>query len=515
MPGPITISEERLELLPKKARDRAVKALRELETSRKQDPLLFYDPHGKQQIFHGFKPAPLKKFLFLGGNQSGKTTGGAVDCLIQTIDKSLLPDHLKPYRRYKGNRFKCWVGAPGREEIEDYIFEKINEWVPPSELEGGSFRAAYDKQHHVLTFKHGQWAFKTYEQETNKWGGATLDAVWLDEEPPKDKLIEAQIRIMRKHGYLLFTMTPVEGLTHMFEEFQPYLEKAELNAEVNGKGREFYEDDSTGLVLVDMDDNPVLSEAAKRLALKGATREEKIARKSGKFVALHGLIYGDFDKDEHELPELEADNEGVYPALKNTNIIIGIDPGIRHACGVLWTYLTPDDRMVAFEEGYYQGMTIRQICEEIHRINAHYNIQPIYYVIDPAARNRQSQTGRSDQMEFADHGVVTIAGQNDVRPGINRVKERFQNNRLYITANCENLKTELRRYRWRKPPRTEDAAKEIPVKKDDHILDCLRYVTMSRPYLPDKVIPNDETPDQRRIREDIEQYEQSREVPIA
>lgn len=500
MPREIVIDEAKLALLPKRAQNRALKALQELELSRKQNPLLFYQPQDKQQYFHGFIPKPIKRALFLGGNQSGKTTAGACDCLIQSVDKRLLPPHLFPYRRYLGKSFKCWVAAPGREEIEDYIFEKINEWVPPTELLGGSWKTAYDKQHHVLTLRNAQWAFKTYEQETDKWGGATLDCVWYDEEPPKDKYGEGRIRVARREGYLLFTMTPTEGLTHMFEEFQPYLEKAEAK----GKGKEFHEDDTAALVLVDMDDNKYLTEVAKREALRGFSREEMVARKSGKFVALHGLIYGDFDKDIHEIPELEEDNAGHYPALANTNVIVGIDPGIRHACGVLWTYLTGDDTLVCFEEGYYQGMTIEQVCREIHHINTRYDIVPIYYVIDPAARNRQSQTGRSDQMEFADHGVITLAGQNDVRPGINRVKERFQNQRLFITANCDELKTELRRYRWRKPPRTEDDAKEIPVKRDDHLVDPLRYICMSRPYLPDEPVIDDLTPEQKRVRAHIE-----------
>lgn len=499
MPGLPKINEDKLALLSKSKQDKALRALRDLENVAKEMPLAFYKPHGKQVPFHSFK---VRRKLFLGGNQSGKTTAGVVDCLIQTIDKNILPDHLRPYRSFNGKAFRCWVGAPGREEIEDYIFDKINEWVPPSQLAGGSWKTAYDKQHHNLYFQNGgQWAFKTYEQETNKWGGATLDRVWFDEEPPKDKYGEGRIRTMRKGGDLVFTMTPTEGLTHMFEEYQPYLEEAERR----GPGKEWISDDRVGLVLVDMDDNPVLSEEDKSEALRGFSNEEITARKSGKFVALHGLIYGSaYNEDIHEIDPLQQDAEGRYPDLENKNVVIGIDPGIRHACGVLWTYLDSRDRMVVFEEGYYKDMTIAQVCEEIHKVNAHYDIVPIYYVIDPASRNRQSQTGRSDQMEFADNGIVAIPGQNDVRPGINRVKTRFQNDALFHTSNCVELKKELRRYRWKKPPRTEDESKEVPVKKDDHLVDPLRYICMSRPYLPEEKPIDNETPDEKMRREHIE-----------
>src|ERR1019366_1626520 len=86
-------------------------------------------------------------------------------------------------------------------------------------------------------------------------------------------------------------------------------------------------------------------------------------------------------------------------------------------------------------------------------------------VIDPASRNKSHQTGRSDQQEYADHGVMTIAGQNSVSAGINRVKERLQTEgRLVVCAGCEELLGEFRRYRWSKSSRTEDESKEAPVK---------------------------------------------------
>ena len=40
------------------------------------------------------------------------------------------------------------------------------------------------------------------------------------------------------------------------------------------------------------------------------------------------------------------------------------------------------------------------------------------------------------------------------------------------------------RYRWKQPPRTGEDGPQKPVKKDDHLLDALRYAVMSRPYLP-------------------------------
>ena len=474
MSSPLKLQKDRIELLPPAQRDRAIKAIQDLEQALEANPLLRYNNpafgpvHPKQMSFHGFET---RRKAFIGGNQSGKTTSGIVDDIIQGIDLDAVPDHLKQFKRFRPP-FRCRIAAQGREEIEDFVFEKLREWMPQGQLVGDKWKSAYDKQHHVLHLKNGSYyQFKTYQQEAQQWGGSTLDRVHMDVEPGRIHLQEARLRVMRREGDLLFTMTPVEGLTHMFDEFEAAMEEAEETGGV-------IEHDGLGLVTVHMDDNPWLSESAKEEALRGLSREERMAREEGKFVALSGLIYPDFDRDRHIIP-------AVRQLPENVNVMVSIDPGIRHACAVGWYYLTPDDRMVMFQEGYFKDMTIQQVCEEIHRTNAYYQCDPIYYVIDPAARNRNSQTGRSDQSEFADHGIVTIPGQNSVTAGINRVKERLQNDRFFITEDCTHFLKEIRTYRWRKPPRHgEDEGKPVPVKADDHLMDATRLAIMSRPYLP-------------------------------
>lgn len=491
------LDEEALERLPKEKRDQAHRKLRELEQIKRASPLHFYNPfrNPKQHIFHSYRT---DERAFLGGNQSGKTTAGVVDCLINAQDESSLPEYLKPYKKFHPP-FRCRIGGQGREEIEDFIFEKIRDWVTPSQLVGDSWETAYDSaKTHTLHFKNGSYfQFKTYIQETRQWGGSTLDRVYLDEEPPADKLIESRIRVATRGGDILFAMTPVEGITHMFDEFEASIEKAD-----SGDG--WAVADELGLVLVDMDDNPWLSESAQRKALRGLSKEEKDARKSGRFMALHGRIYADFTT-EHIIPEPPPDPETGAPKIpENVNVVVGIDPGIAKEAGtgVVWAYLTADDQMVVFHEFLWPDSTIKRICDEIHRVNAHFRVKPMYYVIDPSARNRVSQTGRSDQMVYADHGVVAIAGQANPDHGINMIRERLQDASLKLWDTCEGLKREFRMYRWKNPPRTGEDGKPRPFKKNDHRLDALRYVISARPYLPSAVKDDGLTNQQRWVLED-------------
>jgi hypothetical protein len=58
---------------------------------------------------------------------------------------------------------------------------------------------------------------------------------------------------------------------------------------------------------------------------------------------------------------------------------------------------------------------------------------------------------------------------------------------LFITRRCENTLKELSNYRWDRFASSKIEArrnkKEVPLKKNDHCLDALRYGIMSRPVL--------------------------------
>ena len=55
--------------------------------------------------------------------------------------------------------------------------------------------------------------------------------------------------------------------------------------------------------------------------------------------------------------------------------------------------------------------------------------------------------------------------------------------KLYIFNNCVNLIEHVQQYQWKKkPPMKEEDAKEQPLEKDDHDVDALGYILMTRPH---------------------------------
>lgn len=504
---------EALKRLSPLEREKALEAIGIIDAFEGANPLFFYNhpilsekpPHEKQLAFHGMKQ---RYRAFFGGNQSGKTTAGLVDDIVQAIDEDAVPDHLKFMKKFQAP-FYCRILATDMVTLELTLYQKIKDLVPKEQLVGGKWERAFHQQQRVLRFANGSmFQFMTYKQEVSTMGGATLDRIHYDEEPPEDVAQENRLRIMRRGGDEILTMTPLLGLTWTYNA----IAKKYMVPEFETKPDSYWESDEVGITLVDMDDNPYLSEEDKHHALRDYPPEIIEARKRGRFIHFAGLIYGEFDRNVHVIDDADvwdqvADEYGVEntgyinPGL---NVIVGIDPGIRNRCAVVWAALDGNDDLYVFDELYEQGRTIGEICEMIQKINAKYQINPIYYVIDPASRNKNFQTGRSDQSEFAEHGILTVPGQHQVEAGINRVKERLRRQKLFIFSNCRNLITEFEEYRWKDPSRTGEDGKPQPVKTKDHAMDALRYLIMSRPYLPEEYRSHRETELQRMMREDQE-----------
>lgn len=462
--APFTIDTKALASLSDDKQLLARQLLVELEAHRRSNPLMFFQPHPKQNELMACH-LPIRAFL--GGNRSGKTTAGVVDDLIQAVDASCLPEHLLRFKKFEPPFF-CRIMAPDfTGTMEGVIFEKIRQLCPKGQLRGGGWDAAYDKQRRMLWFENGSWfQFMSYEQDRDKLGGAALHRVHYDEEPPEAHRVESQFRLIDFSGDELFTMTPLMGMSWMFERiYEPFKKGLMPEALV---------------IEVDMDDNPHLDEDTKRRALLGLSPEERSARKSGRFVHFAGLIFSEFSVVEHVVPQLS-----VVP--DDHLVIVGIDPGFRHMAAAVFCAVSPEGVWTVFDEVALQGRTVREVAEEVLMRNVRWGRQPRWYVIDPAARNTSAQTGRSDQMEYADHGLVTIVGQNSVTAGLSRIKGLLSVGELFVAANCVVTIDQFRKYRWQSGKRLEGDQRESPLKKDDHLLDALRYAVMSRPRAVDRV----------------------------
>lgn len=509
--GGLQIDLDRLESLSPEQQDKVREQLEVLELAFKENPLLKYNnplfgvTHPKQLEFHASSPDGSFPAIraFFGGNRSGKTTAAILDTIVQVLPDDLVPEHLLAFKRWQPP-VKVRVVTPDlTSTLDGVIHEKIREWTPRAAFKGKSFDRAWDKVQRVLRFECGSWIqFNSSEQDREKLGGVALHRVVYDEEPRQEVRNECAMRLVDFDGEEIFALTPFSGMSWLYDQIYEPWELA-LESHTPAEAEALLE---MRVLTVDMDDNPHLSETGKARQLQKYSGPEREARKSGRFVQFSGRIYP-------QLPDVIPEIDRVPPGAE---VFRGIDPGWRHMLAVVYCYLTYDDELVVFDEIALKGVTVKQGCDEIHIRDLRWGVRrdngsvlPLrvnWTVIDPASRNKNAQTGRSDQAEFADHGVFTVPGQHAVEAGINRVKERIDARRLTVTANCPVLLSEFKRYRWVKHTgRTEHEARAEPVKKDDHLLDALRYVCMQRPLAPPvPKVPADETNKQRMLRKHME-----------
>lgn len=91
--------------------------------------------------------------------------------------------------------------------------------------------------------------------------------------------------------------------------------------------------------------------------------------------------------------------------------------------------------------------------------------------IDPASAGSNQVDGSQLAQHYRDEGLNLIFADNTVEAGVFEVFHRLSTGRLKVFSTCRNFFSEYRRYH-------RDDKGQI-VKKDDHLCDCLRYLSMT------------------------------------
>jgi hypothetical protein len=84
----------------------------------------------------------------------------------------------------------------------------------------------------------------------------------------------------------------------------------------------------------------------------------------------------------------------------------------------------------------------------------------------------------TDVNELAQHGIYPlVAANNPVLTGIVTTTGVIKSGRLRVMrGRCPSLVDQMERYSFPVDPVTGNLATENPIKKDDHLPDCLRYI---------------------------------------
>lgn len=440
--------------------------------------------HQKQMEFH--KCLKRNRWVF-GGNRTGKTECGAVETVW-------LARGNHPFRQNKKN-VSGWVVSLSNQVQRDVAQSKIMHYLDKRFVkeivmrEGKKASAESGVIDYILVENVfggvSRIGFKSCDQGREKFQGTSLDFVWFDEEPPEDIYKECRMRVLDKKGILFGTMTPLKGLTWVYEDIF-------LN---NGNDPEIWHE------FISWQDNPYLDKEEIE-GLKSTLSEDELeSRCDGRFKTNGGMVYPEFDESVHVIEPFNVPKEWYDN--------ISIDPGLHNPLSAHWYAEDFDGNIYVIREHYeakqsidYHAQKILEICQ---RLDWHTGFGgKISALIDSAANQRTLASTKSVTELFFERGIAVNPNVNkDLFSGISVVKSYLKTAdgraKIFIFKTCPNLIREIKGYFW--------GSGDVPVKRDDHALDELRYYLMSKSQTvktpPKTLVQKDKARLYRKIKQQI------------
>jgi len=387
----------------------------------------------------------------------------------------LYPKWYPEAKRYHGPIKGRIAGKDFQKGIGEVIIPFLEEWLDMS-LVAKKIRNPIGIPVKWIMKNGSQFDILTYEMNVEQFEGWKGHIAWFDEPPPRDKYIATLRGLVDFRGRNWLTLTPLT---------QPWIYD-DIYTKADGK--------KTFVVTVDMRDNPHLSEDAIMDFQRNLTEEEKEARLHGRFLHLSGLIYKEFNPNYHICETV--------PVKNNWTRYFCIDPHPRTPTACLWLAVDPQGQHWVYDELWLDNMNVEQISHAIHAQEGEF--QPFVRFIDPAMdKDNELAGGFNTRKEFMKYGIYAQRASTDPLLGQQRIKKALtpQFNKLNssteptlrVSRHCTQTIYEFQHYIWeeRKSNAEHFEKKNIPHKRYDHFMDCLRYIYNAGP----EYRPPDETED--------------------
>jgi len=451
----VHLTEAEFQALGREDQEAYLTLLAEEVKYRKSRKILYYEPYNKQYEFH---TSLCTTRAIFGGNRSGKTTSGGMEFLFHMT--GMYPKWYPESMRVKGAIKGRIVAKDFQKGIGEVIIPFLEEW-----LDEAFVAKKYRNPIGIpvkWTLKNGSvFDILTHEQNTEQFEGWKGHVAWFDEPPPRDKYIATLRGLVDFRGRNWLTLTPLT---------QPWIYD------------EIYtcpDHERVHCVTVDMRDNPHLSEEAIAEFESSLTEEEKEARLHGRFLHLSGLVYKEFNPNHHIVDDFEI------PPLWTR--YFAIDPHERTPTAVMWLAVDPKGNKWIYDELWLDGMDLRSIALAIQAQEGQ-NL-PRVRLIDPHNdKDNAIAGGFNVRKELMRYGIFCERANSDTQLGKSRIRKDLvpvYNNftklvepQLRVFRSCRQTIYEFQHYIWDeyRQNREEKGIKDQVKKKNDHFMDCLRYI---------------------------------------
>jgi PBSX family phage terminase large subunit len=275
--------------------------------------------------------------------------------------------------------------------------------------------------------------------------GQSFDMLVIDEVAMMRNFWSAWQEVIRptltdRKGEVMFISTP-KGFNHFYELYNMELDPV--------KGVDYKSFHFTTY------DNPHMPQDEIEKAKAELTETRFAQEYLADFKKVEGLVYKEFDRTRHLYDILPTDRHYEY--------LGGVDFGYTHPAAVSHIYKDMEGRYYVDNEWYQKGRTEVQIAD--------YVLSCKFNKVYPDPENP------SAIQVLATKGVnirEVTKGKNSVKSGIDRVRDLFKQNKLFINKRCINTIAELESYSY--PDYLDGNVPENPIKENDDMLDSIRYV---------------------------------------
>lgn len=412
-----------------------------------------YSPHPKQAQVHS-SPARFK--VIAAGRRFGKTVLAVNELIKHAVSNPATKDKLTP---------RSWYVCDTYTHAEMIAWREIQRFLPPELIKRKLNKSL------LIELKNGHLIELKGAEEPDRLRGVGLCFVVLDEfgfMRPEAWTDVIRPMLLDTQGGALFIGTPsADGSPHFHDLF-----KLGQGADSDYSSWLFYTRDNPHIPASEVD------KAKKELSPDVFRREFE-----ADFSVAHGLVYDNFRYSIHCIPD--------YAPSPNDVIVGSIDPGLRNPTAALLAAWTPENECILFKEYYQKEKLADDNAREIKKLVGHEKVA--YWVIDRASLKRDPSSGFTVFNNYLEHLKPLVTAPNDkgsVLLGINEVKKLFHVDprvnrpRIFISRSLTHFVWEIGRYTWYKYARhVERNEKEEPRKLNDHLMDCIRNMVLTKPWL--------------------------------
>lgn len=447
--------------------DQALALLKaELELKRSEKFRLFR-PYAPQIEFCNLS-ADKREILFMAGNQTGKTRGGAY-CATAHLT-GLYPSW------WRGRRFnhpvRAWAGGEGGKIVRDKIQAELTGGTPDDETWGyglipGPLLIGHTAGHgetgllDSIRVRHSSggtsWlGFKTYDQGRGKWQSDTLDFVWVDEEPPDDVYGEATTRLTGK-GFIFVTCTPLQGKTEFIRRFTDPEKPGQLSAR--------------GVVRMGLRHAEHFTDDEKQVRLSGYKESERKARENGDPILERGPVWEGISEEDITV------NLRLAQVPEHWVKLWGIDFGIGHPfAAVLIAWDRDSDVIYVIDCFKLAGATPLTHAARMKNIAA-----GVMVAWPHDGSDREKSTGITLAQAYRDQGLLMRPshathpdGGFSTEAGIDMILSRMKDGRFKVAAHLRDWFDEASTYH------RDDNGQLVKVMDD--IMSATRVAVMDRRF---------------------------------